>query len=112
MDEALNQALNTIFTADHGLLPQADQPPSDLVPKDIYFKEGKYTTTQFPYSRDEPWECFLGGIGSAAFAPDENNQAYPDFVEATRQVFNQFSKNGVLTWQIATEISFGYLAED
>jgi len=111
-DESLNQALDTIFTADHGLLPKANQPHSDLVPKDYYFREGKYTTTQFPHSMNESWESFLGGIGTAAFAPDEDNPGYPDFVDATRQVFNQFSSHGVLTWHIATETSFGYLAEE
>jgi len=111
MDEALNQALSTIFTEENGLMPLSEQPPSDLVPKSFYFAGGEFETKQFPHSKPETWESFLGGIGTAAFAPDQNHPRYGKFIQASRKVFERFSKDGILDWKIATEISYGRLAK-
>ena len=110
VNEEFNQALNTIFTEDNGLLPRSEHPPSDQVPKEYYFEGGHCTTIKFLHNKSESWECFLGGLGSAAFAPDEDQPLYSEFVKAARKVFNRFQVDEVFIWNIATEISFGYLA--
>jgi len=109
-DEELNQAISTIFREEYGLLPSSEHPPSNLVPNGFYFIHGQFETRLFPHSRQESWECFLGGIGTAAYAPDYDHPLYDKFVQAARDVFERFSHNHLLTWNIATEISFGYLA--
>ena len=111
MDEVLNQALSTIFTEENGLMPVSEQPPSDLAPKSFYFAAGEFETQQFPHSKPETWESFLGGIATAAFAPDKNHPRYGKFIQATRKVFERFSKDDILNWEIATEISYGTLIE-
>jgi len=108
-DEALNQALGTIFTEENGLMPLSEQPPSDLVPKSFYFAGGEFETQQFPHNHPETWECFLGGMATAAFAPNLDHPLYGNFIQAARKVFEQFSKDGILDWKIATEISYGCL---
>jgi SAM-dependent methyltransferase len=111
LDNELNKAVKAIFTEENGLLHSSKQPPSNLVPLGYYFADGRFEVLHFPHSRLESWEGFLGGIGSAAYAPDKDHPLYPKFVQATRKVFNQFNQNGVKTWNIATEISYGYLAQ-
>lgn len=109
LDEALNQALESLFTEQHGLLPRSQRPPSDLVSKDYYFAGGEFESLQFPHTSLESWECFLGGMLSAAYAPDGCHPLYEVFVQAAREIFDRFSQDGTLTWNITTEISFGRL---
>jgi len=111
LDDKLNKAVEIIFTEENGLLPRSKQPPSNLVPPGYYFKDRGFETLKYPYARSESWECFLGGIVSAAYAPNKGHLLYPKFVQAARQVFDQFSQDALLIWNIATEISFGYLAQ-
>jgi SAM-dependent methyltransferase len=111
LDEGLNQALETIFTEENGVLPQAERPPSNLVPKGYYFADGHFETLEFPYNHEETWECFLGGMVSAAYSPDPEHPLYPRFVQATREVFYRYNQGDRLVWKIATEISFGFLAQ-
>lgn len=109
MDAELKNAIGGIFTEENGIPPKSKQAPSSEVSINYYFAKGKYETRLFPHVHPETWESFLGGIGSASFAPDENHPLYKNFERATRHVFNRFSHAGILHWEIATEISFGYL---
>jgi ubiquinone/menaquinone biosynthesis C-methylase UbiE len=111
LDESFNQALESIFTEENGMLPHAQRPPSNLVPKGYYFAGGHFETLEFPYNHVETWECFLGGMASAAYSPDRGHSLYPNFVQASREVFDRFSQGDRLVWKIATEISFGFLAQ-
>jgi SAM-dependent methyltransferase len=111
MDEEFNQAIGVIFTDEYGCLPQAEHPPSNLVPDSYYFEDGLFDTLQFPHTSEESWERFLGGIGSAAYAPDSDHPLYSKFIQAAREAFDRFSQNDLLTWKIATRIRFGHLAQ-
>ncbi len=111
MDEALNQAIGKIFKEEYGCLPQNEHPPSNQVPDSYYFENGKYESMQFLHTSEESWERFLGGIGSAAYAPDIDHPLYSKFVQGARKVFEIFNQNNVLKWDIATIISFGQLAK-
>ena len=110
LDEELNQAISTIFTEGNGILSRSEHPPSNLVPNGYYFQSGKFKTERFVHSRPEPWETFVGGIVTAAYAPDQGHPLYGKFTSAARKVFQLFSQDGILTWKIATEISYGILA--
>lgn len=111
LDEGLNHALETIFTEENGMLPQSERPSSNLVPKGYYFADGHFETLEFPHSRSETWECFLGGMASAAYAPDSEHPLHARFVQAARKVFDRYNQEERLVWKIATEISFGFLAQ-
>ena len=111
MDESLNQAMTKIYTEDNGCLPRKERPPSNQVDNGYYFEEGKYETLQFRHNSKENWERFLGGIASAAYAPNEEHPGFNRFVQVVRQTFDRLSKDNVLTWKIATEISFGHLRQ-
>jgi len=111
MDEAINQALDKLFTEENGCLPRDEHPPSNQVPESYYFSDGNYKTMQFHHTSEENWERFLGGIGSAAYAPDAGHPLYNKFIQVARTIFERFSQNNLLRWEIATEISFGHLAK-
>jgi ubiquinone/menaquinone biosynthesis C-methylase UbiE len=111
LDEALNKAIGEIFKDEYGCLPLDEHPPSNQVPNSYYFANGKHDTLQFPHTSEESWERFLGGISSAAYAPDWVHPRYKKFVHAVRKIFENFSQNNLLKWEIATEISFGLLAQ-
>lgn len=110
LDEELNHALGAIFTEEYGCLPQDEHPASNLVPDSYYFAGKHSESLQFPHNHQESWESFLGGIGTAAYAPDPDHPRYPNFFAAARKIFDRFSREGVLTWKIATVTSFGLLA--
>jgi SAM-dependent methyltransferase len=110
MDEELNQAIGVVFSEEYGCLPQSEHPPSNLVPDSYYFADGDLKTISFPHDHIETWECFLGGIASAAYAPDTDHPLYNRFVQATRETFDNFSQDDLLTWKIATVLQFGHLA--
>jgi ubiquinone/menaquinone biosynthesis C-methylase UbiE len=111
LDEKLKDAVRGIFTEENGIPPKTQQTPSRDVPIRYFFANGEYKTRLFPHLHPETWESFLGGIGTASFAPDEGHPRYKNFKTAARQVFDRFSQNGILNWQIATEISCGFLKE-
>jgi SAM-dependent methyltransferase len=110
LDNVFNQALGEIFTEDNGCLPQDQHPPSNLVPDSYYFTDGQFKSLHFPHISEESWERFIGGIASAAYAPNREHPLYDKFVQAARGIFERFSTNNVIRWEIATEISFGHLA--
>jgi SAM-dependent methyltransferase len=109
MDEALNKSVGELFKEEYGCLPQDEHPPSNQVPDSYYFESGKYETLQFPHTSVESWQRFLGGIGSAAYAPDKDHPLYSKYVQAARNLFEKFGENDLLKWKIATVISFGQL---
>lgn len=111
MDEELNQAIGVVYSEEYGCLPQGEHPPSNLVPDSFYFADGGFDTLTFTHNHIETWECFLGGIASAAYAPDSDHPLYNRFVQATREIFDNFSKDDLLIWKIATVLRFGHLAQ-
>ena len=104
--------MSTLFTEENGLLPQTEHPPSNLVPEQYYFHDGVYKKESFEYNWPESWESFLGGVATAAYAPDQGHSLYGKFCQTARDVFEGFSQDGVLTWRIATVIKFGYLSRE
>ena len=80
MDEALNQAMNEIYTESNGCLPRNRRPPSNQVDNSYYFEEGKFKTLQFLHNSKENRERFLEGIASAAYAPDKEHPRFDRFV--------------------------------
>ena len=109
LDDDLNLAMQSLFTEKNGLLPPSEHPPSNLVPESFYFHDGVFRKERFEYNRPEPWETFLGGVATAAYAPDQGHPLYEKFCQTAREIFKRFSQEGILTWKIATVISFGYL---
>lgn len=111
MDENLDAALASLWTEETGCVPKSRQPRALAVQFSDYFENGIYQRHQFLHTHPETWECFLGGLESASYAPDEDHPYYEDFVRVARQIFERFSQDRILNWHIATEISYGYLKE-
>jgi ubiquinone/menaquinone biosynthesis C-methylase UbiE len=109
LDEDLNESLTPLWTEENGCLPKAQQPRSFDVHFSDFFAGGNYQQHPFPHTHPETWESFLGGLESASYAPDEDHLRYENFVNAARQIFDRFSQESILHWQIATEISCGRL---
>jgi ubiquinone/menaquinone biosynthesis C-methylase UbiE len=109
VNEEFNQALESIFREEHGLLRQSERPPSDLVPKEYYFENNHFEINQFSQKIPETWPNFLAGLGTAAYAPDEDHPSYPIFEKAAGSVFEQFMVDGLIYWDIVTEIYYGHL---
>ena len=111
LDENLNNALAPLWTEENGCVPKAEQPRSFDVRFSDFFHGGTFQQLQFPHVHPETWESFLGGLETASYAPDQDHPKYANFVRATREIFDCFSKDGILEWQITTEISYGHLKE-
>jgi SAM-dependent methyltransferase len=110
LDAELTTAIGPIFSADNRSISAVTPPGSEIEPRDFYFAPGTHQIRQFSQIFPETWEVFLGGLRSASFAPTPDQPQYVDFVRAAQQVFERFNNDGILTWQIATEIEFGTLA--
>ena len=55
----------------------------------------------------EGWEQFIGGVRSAASAPDSEDATYSDFEEIHRKVFETHSVDGFLKVVYSTDVHVG-----
>lgn len=80
-------------------------------PLSFYYGGEDYLKQTFPFTIEETWEVFMGAQASVSYAPDEGSPLYPDFERAARDIYNRFSKGGLLVLQAVTEVCLGHIKE-
>jgi hypothetical protein len=85
--------------------------PGRGIPVGFYFGNNNYETKVYEFSSEENWENFFGAISSASFAPDEDHPSFAGFAQAAKVVFDQFSRDGVISFHGRTELCLGHMSE-
>jgi ubiquinone/menaquinone biosynthesis C-methylase UbiE len=110
MDADLDGDVRAIRTVENGWNIAADKRQLEQVPLSFYFGHEKFSSLQFPAVVTESWEEFLGRLSSFSPAPDEGHPQYIKFKNAAQKIFEQYSRNGLLTINIATELYLGQIS--
>jgi SAM-dependent methyltransferase len=111
--QAVLEAVKVFFTEEYGWDPTPSPKPlygdSHV---DFYIGSGTYTKMHFPQTWQENWDVFIGGILSDSHSPDDTHPAFPRFVSAVRQVFDQFSIEGIVQIHGGTDLVIGRLRKE
>lgn len=99
-----NDAIGALMTEKYGAIVQQRPPQKPMV---FFFGHSDYQTLVFPFQSSQTWEQFIGSLLSASFMPNEDNSHFPALQQAARQVFDQFSTDGVLATYGETELRIG-----
>ena len=100
-------ALAAISTPENGVTPDAALPRAEPRPMEFFYGHEGYRTLAFPFTLEQDWPVFIGGLTSASYMPDEGHPAYPRFERAAREVFERFAHDGRLTVQGETDLWVG-----
>jgi SAM-dependent methyltransferase len=103
-DPQLAAALEPLFPAEsdtHGLMMGKETPLA------FYFGHDQSRQQDFAFTARQTWEQFLGSLSSASYAPDEGSRLYPAFASGVRQVFERFSRAGLVESQAVTYLCLG-----
>ncbi len=77
-----------------------------------YFHNSKFKTIKYSSVVKEDWQKFMGRICSFSAAPNTDNDLFGKFELELKKIFEQYSSQGVLTINNATEIKLGKLNLD
>lgn len=72
-----------------------------------FYYAGDFIRESFFFSEPETWDEFFGSLATASYAPDEGSALWSPFEQAARQVFDRFSKDGVVISQVETRLCLG-----
>lgn len=73
------------------------------------FGKGNYQMVEFENVINEPFEGLLGGSLSSAFAPKPGDEFYDSYVNGIKNIFNQYSKDGIIEAKFITRCYYGKL---
>jgi ubiquinone/menaquinone biosynthesis C-methylase UbiE len=72
-----------------------------------FFKDGAYELRTFNNDRKLTLESFIGGSLSSSYAPVESDTNYKPFIAGLIELFNKYSKDGILTMPNITRCYIG-----
>ena len=78
---------------------------------DHLFGENHYHTARFDNSIQQSFEEFCGGMLSASFAPNPNDDKYERFISDVNELFDKYEKAGKLNTSITTVCYWGKLED-
>ena len=102
----LGQALAEVLPAG-GVLDTSDGMVGRDVPKRLYYGGVDVPRQTFAFTTHQTWDAFLGGLATAADAPDETSPLYAGFERAARRVFDRFAAGDHLGSHAMTELYLG-----
>jgi len=113
-DRELLAALRKLRTPELGWKMELDKHSSGKarIRWEDYFAHGAHRRFEFPGMVEETWTQFCGRISSLSPAPDPASPAFGRFEAALGDVFDRFSKGGLLSVRIATQLVAGRLRPD
>jgi ubiquinone/menaquinone biosynthesis C-methylase UbiE len=108
-DPVLGEALQELFREENGwdTSPAVNQPAG--APPSFYYGEEDFLRLSFPQVEEASWENFIGALGSAAPAPDEEHPLYGNFEKGARRIFDRFSLDGRIRSTFSTELCLGQI---
>lgn len=71
------------------------------------FGKGNFIKNEFKHSFNEPYESFLGGSLSSAFAPKPEDKNYDAYINGIRDIFNRYSKDGLIEANFTAKCYYG-----
>jgi SAM-dependent methyltransferase len=87
-----------------GERPVGERPVGEI---EVFWGRAAPRRFTFPFVFNENWEQFLGGLLSASEAPLEEDPEYPLFETAAREVFERYSRDGLLEARLETVLWLG-----
>ena len=113
IQQEVSEALKKCFTEEYGWDPRSSPEPFyGESHEDYYLIPGECRKMHFHQAWQENWDMFIGGILSDSHAPEDSNTAFPKFVKAIRQIFDQYSRDDFIQVDGGTELTVGHLRED
>lgn len=111
-DSRLVKAIKSIRSKENGWDESKDKNKLELTPSGFYFESNEFFLQQYPETIHETWQQFFGRLSSLSPAPDESHGLYSKYKYAALEIFQQFSVDGFLTVNIATELHLGQIIVD
>ncbi len=107
----LQKALKTLRKKEYGWNIVEDKTKiienNDLV--SYYFSKNGFQNINYASIIRENWEQFIKRFCSFSPAPNPEHPLYDKLEQKAKEIFNNYSENGILTINIATEIKLGQL---
>jgi ubiquinone/menaquinone biosynthesis C-methylase UbiE len=106
-------AILQIPTIDQELLKELttlnlDKKPQ-RVPLSFYYESENFLKLDFPSTKQETWEKFMGRLTSLSPAQDEDSILYSNFAKLAKEIFNKFSSGKIININISTEVYLGQM---
>lgn len=73
------------------------------------FGDGNYKKIEFEHILTQPYEGLLGGALSASFSPKPEDENYPAFVNGLKDIFDHYSKDGLIETKFKAVCYYGKL---
>jgi SAM-dependent methyltransferase len=111
--QAIYDSVEAICTVENGWdTTPSPKPPVGESHTDVYFGVGCGIKLHFPQTWLENWEIFSGAILSDSHSPDDTSPAFPRFLAALREIFDQYSNDGYIQVSGGTDLVLGQLRKD
>ena len=104
-DEERGLAMNALRSEEYGVVPPAFRQP--VTPWESYFDGAPVQRVAFPFTYVQDWQDFIGALLSTSYFPDIDHPLYPRMEQAARQIFERFSRDGLLAVHGETELMMG-----
>jgi SAM-dependent methyltransferase len=104
-DAERGEAMSALRSPELGVAPVAYHQP--VTPWEFFFNGAPIEKRVFPFEFPQDWEHFWGALISTSNMPDEGHPLYPKLEQAARQVFDRFSRDGLLDVHGETELMLG-----
>lgn len=99
-ENELNHEMRALFRELHPESTETVRMGADHTPPSVletFFENGKFETREFPNDRALTLEVFIGFNLSKSYFPQKGDAAYGAFVEKLNNLFDKYSRNGMLT---------------
>ena len=109
-DENLNASIEAIYTPENGVDPGVLAGVNNrraAYPISFYYGSEDFQRFTFPFVNVVSREQFIGGLATASYVPEGEHPLYPRFEAAAGEVFERFSRDGLLYNQVETELYLG-----
>lgn len=108
LDENFTRALSTKLSALNGLSGRIESSWHNPSIQDL-FGQAQVQTLSYRQSCSEDWIAFFGAACAGIEAPEPGDTEYPLFQQLNRQLFDEFSEQGVIQVEYETRVSFAQL---
>jgi ubiquinone/menaquinone biosynthesis C-methylase UbiE len=107
VDEDLNAAIEEVYTEENGIDPSVITSRPPWKPVAFYFENGSCQQFTFSFIDTKNREDYIQSLATASYAPAKNHPLYPHFHAAAGQVFDRFSRDGIMKTQARTDLYLG-----
>ena len=104
----LQEVFEAIRSAEHGFTPKDEgRPPFEPLP--YYLGHDNIIVEEFSHPIRVDLETFWGEYRSYSHAPEPDHPLFPKFEQAVQDVFEQYQVDGLMHWELKTELYLGQI---